>query len=167
MKKIKYFYFVRDIPYKISTSLKEPDYSCSGKHEILFKLLKSLGLKVRYRICEFLWSSLNLPLKLQKTINEDKCTHTYLEINIKGKWKILDATWDIGLKKIFHINEWNGKSNTKIAVKPIKIFSPEKSKKMVGSETEELVRQDLKINREIYKGFNNWLENIRKKPINF
>lgn len=64
MKQIDYFYFVRDIPYKILISIKETDYCCSGKHEILFELLKSLGLKVRHRVCMFLWSSLNLPLEL-------------------------------------------------------------------------------------------------------
>ncbi len=91
MKQVDYFYFVRDIPYKIPTSIKETDYCCSGKHEILFDLLKSLGLQARYRICLFLWSSLNLPPKLKKIPHENDCTHTYLEINIKGKWKILDA----------------------------------------------------------------------------
>jgi len=53
--------------------------------------------------------------------------HTYLEIKINGKWKILDATWDKGLRKILPVNNWDGKSGTEIAVKPTKIFSAKKS----------------------------------------
>jgi len=160
-KVISYFYFVRDIPYKIPTSIKEPDYCCSGKHEILFDLLKFLNLQARYRVCIFLWSSLNLPLELKKIPHKNDCTHTYLEIKIKDKWKILDATWDIGLKKVFQINEWDGKSDTKIAVEPIKIFSATKSKKIVENQTDEVIQKDLGINGKFYEGFNIWLKKIR------
>jgi hypothetical protein len=162
-KAINYFYFIRDIPYKIPLSTKEIDCCCSGKHEALFVLLKSLGLQVRYRVCLFLWSNLNLSPKLKKIPHENDCTHTYLEIKIKRGWKVLDATWDIGLRRILPVNEWDGKLDTKIAVQPIKIFSLEKSKKIIEDQSERLFRKDLKINGKFYKAFNAWLERARVK----
>ena len=155
------FNSIRDIPYKIPLSSDEVDACCSGKHEKLFKLLIDRGYKVRYRVCAFVWSSLNLPSELEKIPHDDYCTHIYLEINLGGKWEILDATWDKGLKRIFHVNEWDGKSDTEIAVKPIKIFSPQKSLKIVKDQNKEANEKDLEINGKFYKGFNEWLEKNR------
>lgn len=163
MNEVDYFYFVRDIPYKIPTSWEEPDYCCSGKHRILLDLLKSLGLQVRYRICLFLWSDLGFPSKLEEISHDDDCTHTYLEIKIEGNWKVLDATWDIGLEEVFLVNEWDGKSGTKIAVKPIEIFSPMKSREIVEKQTKKAIEEDLKINGKFYEAFNEWLREIRRK----
>ncbi len=99
---------------------------------------------------------------MEKIPHNNDCTHTYLEISIDGNWKILDATWDIGLKKLFHINKWDGKSNTEIAVKPIKIFTPQESLEIVNHQDEEVINKDLKINGEFYKYFNEWLDKNRK-----
>ncbi len=74
----------------------------------------------------------------------------------------MDVTWDMDLKGIFHINKWDGKSNTEIAVKPTKIFTPQKSLEIVNNQDEELINKDLEINREFYKGFNEWLDKNRK-----
>lgn len=162
-KAIKYFYFVRDIPYKIPLSMKETDYCCGGKHEILVGLLKSLGLEARNRVCLFFWDSLILPQKLQKVSHENDCTHTYLEVKIGNKWIILDATWDVALERKFHVNEWDGKSNTKIAVEPTKIFSPQKSKRILREfKKEDNIIKDLRENGRFYKAFNDWLERIRR-----
>lgn len=163
MNKVDYFYFVRDIPYKIPTFLGEPDYCCSGKHRILLDLLRNLGLQVRYRVCLFLWSDLGLQPRLERISHDDDCTHTYLEFKVGENWKVLDATWDVGLAKVFFVNEWNGKSKTKIAVKPIEVFSPMKSRDIVRKQTKKVIEEDLKINRKFYKAFNKWLEKIRTK----
>jgi len=109
MDLISTFKSIRDIPYKIPLKWGEEDNCCSGKHEKLLNLLKKMGYGARYRVCVFLWSGLNLPPKLEKIPHEDDCTHSYLEIKIGDEWKVLDATWDIGLKGIFHVNEWDGK----------------------------------------------------------
>ena len=162
-KAINYFYFVRDIPYKIPTSIKETDYCCGGKHKILSDLLKSLGLQVRNRVCLFLWNSLDLPSKFKKISYENDCTHTYLEIKTNNRWEVLDVTWDVGLARVFHINDWDGKSNTEIAVKPIKIFSPQKSEEILNNfEKKENIIKDLKMNGKFYEAFNNWLKEIRR-----
>ena len=162
MDLISTFESIRDIPYRIPLKWGEEDNCCSGKHEKLFNLLKKKGYDVRYRVCVFLWSSLNLPTELDKIPHDDDCTHTYLEIKISDNWKILDVTWDIGLKNLFHINKWDGKSDTEIAVKPTKIFTPQKSLKIVNNQDEEVINKDLKINGEFYKGFNKWLDKNRK-----
>jgi len=105
---------------------------------------------------------LNLPPELEKIPHDDDCTHTYLEIKIDDDWKILDATWDKKLENLFHINEWDGRSNTDIAVKSTKIFTPQKSLEIVNNQDEKLINKDLEINGEFYKGFNEWLDNNRK-----
>ena len=162
MDLISTFESIRDIPYRIPLKWGEEDNCCSGKHEKLFNLLKKNGYEVRYRVCVFLWSSLNLPPELEKIPHDDDCTHTYLEIKIDDDWKILDATWDKKLENLFHINEWDGRSNTDIAVKSTKIFTPQKSLEIVNNQDEKLINKDLEINGEFYKGFNEWLDNNRK-----
>jgi len=162
MDLISLFNSIRDIHYRISLKWGEEDNCCSGKHKKLFKLLIKKGYEVRYRVCVFLWSSLNLPPELEKISHGDDCTHTYLEIKIDGDWKILDATWDNRLKGLFHINEWDGKSNTEIAVKPTKIFTPQKSLEIVNNQNEEVIKKDLQINGKFYKEFNRWLDKNRK-----
>jgi hypothetical protein len=162
MELISVFNSIRDIPYRIPLKWEEEDNCCSGKSKKLFDLLTKKGYKVRYRVCIFLWSSLNLPPELKRISHSNNCTHTYLEINIDGDWKILDATWDVGLKKIFHINEWDGKSDTEIAVKPVKIFTPKRSLEIVSNQNEEIINKDLEINGKFYKCFNEWLDENRK-----
>lgn len=164
---VSLFNSIRDTHYRIPLKWGEEDNCCSGKHEKLFNILIKNGYDVRYRVCVFLWNSLNLPSELEKIFHEDDCTHTYLEIKIGGSWKILDATWDKNLKNLFHINKWDGKSNTEIALNPVKIFSPKKSLEIVNNQNEEVVKKDLLVNREFYKAFNDWLERKRNENKNF
>jgi len=161
MNLILAFESIRDIPYKIPLKWGEEDNCCSGKHKQLFDLLRKEGYQVRYRVCVFLWSSLNFPSKLESIPHDDDCTHTYLEIKLKGAWKTLDATWDKQLNHLFIINNWDGESDTKIAVKPIKIFNPSKSVKIVSNQNEKKINGDLKINGKFYNHFNKWLEQNR------
>jgi len=163
MDLIPTFESIRDIPYRIPLKWGEEDDCCSGKHKKLFNLLKKKGCEVRYRVCVFLWSSLNLPPELKTIPHDDDCTHTYLEIKIDENWKVLDATWDSRLKNIFHINRWDGKSNTEIALRPTKRFTPQKSLEIVHNQNEEIIKKDLNINGDFYKGFNEWLDKNRKR----
>lgn len=165
MNSVSIFNSIRDVPYRISLKWDEEDNCCSGKHAKLLALLTKHGYRARYRVCVFLWSSLNLPEELEKIPHDDDCTHTYLEIHLNNEWKILDATWDSGLRNIFHVNEWDGKSDTEIAVKQTKIFTPEKSLEIVNNQNKELIEKDLKINGKFYEAFNEWLEKNRKHTI--
>ena len=159
---ISIFNKIRDLPYKIPVSLKEEDFCCSGKAIFLKNVLEEQGYKIRYRVCSFSWTSINLPEKVFNIPHEDLSTHVYLEILIDNKWIIMDATWDSKLNKIFDINNWDNKTNNKIAVEPIETFTPEKSLDIMENIDEKEILDDLKINGEFYKAFNDWLEEIRK-----
>lgn len=165
MKPTFYFNLVRDIPYRISLKQDEADHCCTGKHRVLYYVLKNLGFKVRIRQCEFLWSSMNLPKKVIGLSKEDLSSHTYLEIYNKNKkeWLPIDATWDSGLSKRFKISMWDGKNKTFIAVKPIRILSPKESLRRLEKEaTEEFFIKDMNIQGKFYEAFNDWLEELRK-----
>jgi len=161
MNIIEVFKTVRDIPYRIPLALGEKDECCNSKHKVLKDLLVKQGFECRYRMGSFLWGSFDLPDTVLSVHHDDLGSHVWLEILIEGKWVTVDATWDAGLKKIFHVNEWDGKSHTETAVKPLKIFTPQKSEKIMNNESEEGALSDLKINGEFYKAFNNWLEEQR------
>jgi hypothetical protein len=163
MNIIKEFQKVRDIPYRIPLSPEESDECCSGKADMLFKTFKQNGYDVRYRLCTFRWSSIDLPKEIQDTPHDDDSSHTYLEIKIDGQWKIVDATWDKGLEGLFIVNEWDGKSDTKIAVQCIKCLSPEENLEYIEHmSTPEAIISDLNVNGEFYKAFNEWLKEYRE-----
>ena len=159
----KIFNQVRHIPYSIPLSIKEKDCCCSGKHKILKQLLENLGYKVRYRVISFKWDSMNLPSELTNIPHQNISTHVYLEVLINNKWLDMDATWDIDLKNIFPINNWDGISNNIIAVPVLKKFSLKKSQEIMNSETEDEINKDLKINEKFYQNFNYWLQSIRQQ----
>ena len=152
---------IRDIPYQIPLKTKEPDYCCSGKHIALKKSLEKLGYQVRYRVCSFRWSDLHLPEKLTGIPHENNSTHVYLEVYIDNKWKIVDATWDKGLSSFFQINEWDGKTDTRIAIPVLGSFSAKKSNEVMLSENEKTVEADLKTNGSFYRELNKFLKSIR------
>lgn len=158
---IKIFETVRDMPYRIPLNLKEADFCCSGKHKILKDLFIEQGLEIRYRVCSFSWSSINLPEKVRNISHGDYSTYVYLEVLIDGKWIVVDATWDKEIEDVLHVNEWDGKTDTKIAVNPLEIFSLDKSEGIMNGESDEKILNDLKINGKFYEAFNNWLEEVR------
>ncbi len=159
MKRTNYFRIVRDIYYHIPISSEEVDHTCYGKHILLKKCLEGIGMEVRPRICEFSWSDMSLPTEIINIFHEDAC-HVYLEGQIHGEWHTIDATWDKGLESILHVNNWDGKSSTGIAVPQRKIYSPKESLEIFHKE--ENIEEDLIINGDFYKAFNAWLDNARR-----
>jgi hypothetical protein len=159
---IKEFEKIRDIPYRIPLTPDAPDECCTGKAEMLINALRKRGYAARYRLGTFKWSSIELPEELQNIPHEDDSSHTYPEVNIGGQWRVIDATWDKGLRGIFDINEWDGKSATGIAVKCIECLSPEESLEHIKNiSTRAAIIADLKVNGEFYKAFNEWLDKSR------
>lgn len=67
---ISTFNQIRDVPYRIPLSTKEPDACCSGKAKLLKEALEK-EYKVRYRVVDFLWSELGLPKELLSVKHED------------------------------------------------------------------------------------------------
>jgi len=159
---IKEFEMVRDIPYRIALTLEEQSDDCLGKAMMLFEILRNRGYEARYRVCKIRWSSLNLPEEITSLPHNDDCSHAYLEVKIGGVWKIIDPTWDKGLAKIFHINEWDGESDNEVAIPCLECLSPEDSERHIKNiTTREAIIADLNESGEFYKAFNNWLEKYR------
>lgn len=148
------FYLVRDIEFKIPLSFNEESRNCSGKHKKLLGMLRDKGFEVRYRVCSFRWSELGLPDWVLEIEHEDECLHVYLEVLIDGKWVVLDATWDKGLRELFEVNEWDGKSDTKVGVNVIRVYSALESEKIMSKASEEEFNKDIEKNGKFYEGIN-------------
>ena len=168
---VSYFAYVRDIAFRMPLSVGEPEYNCWGKHVVLKNLLSSLGFKVRYALCRFSWNSLDIPESLKQIPHED-VAHIYLEVYNKeeARWMTVDATWDKGLVSKLPVSEWDGRSDTAIAVKPIERLKPietqEEFDKWSDLPSEEKwlslpMSSPLKVNGKFYEALNQWLENIR------
>ncbi|VVB61725.1 Uncharacterised protein [uncultured archaeon] len=164
-ERIKLFKMVRDIPYYIAVNEGEQGYECVTKPEMLSKLLRATGLKTRDIVCYFKWEDLSLPKKLLKISHDNPETHGYIEVFIPetNKWVKVDPNWD---SRIDHpkipIAEWDGLTDTKLAVIPIKTLSPEESTAFnsqdVGDEREKYMERNL----QFFKALNKWLRSIRK-----
>lgn len=163
MDPISTFNQIRDVPYYIPLTLNEKDRCCAGKHKMLKAKLEEAGLATRYRVCLFCWSALKLPPELLAIPHDDDCTHVFLEIKIDGRWVKVDATWDSGVKKILPVNNWDGRSDTPLAVPAIEIFSPEKSERIMRTGSDEKTLADLRVNGRFYQAFNKWLEVNRQR----
>lgn len=155
------FSHIRDIPYSIPLIFGEEDNSCVGKNLLLFKQLSTLGYTVRWRVCEFLWSSLSLPDKVKQLPHDDSSSHAYLEVLINDIWQTVDTTWDSGLASILPVATWDGSRSTTGAVVPTNIFSPEKSAEIMNNLVQEEFEKDMKTSGEFYRAFNEWLVESR------
>ena len=150
---------IRDLPLKMPESSDEEVFTCWGKHRKLFVLLNQAGFKVRYRVCEFLWSEQKFPKEIIEISHKDKENHLFLEINLNDKWVIVDCTMDSKLPKF---NDWDGKSDCKLGVNPKKIFTPLESSFLEKQEP-FLFEEIFKQNREFFKKLNKFYESLRVK----
>jgi arylamine N-acetyltransferase len=168
---VSYFKFVRDIPFRMPITVDDPDHTCVRKHVVMKTLLSSLGFKVRYALCRFSWSSLNIPESLKEIPHED-VVHAYLEVynEEQARWMTVDATWDKGLASKLPLSEWDGKSDTVIAVEPSERLKPIESDEELGKFYNEQDDQQwlmlpldspLKVNGKFYDALNRWVESVR------
>ncbi len=150
---------VQNVPYYC---LEEKDFtklfelnkgSCAEKNTYLGEAYKKFGLDVKYYLISFNWSRLPIPSYVLEKLNDIIGKHLALKAKINENWLWVDATWDPPLEKAgFPVTKnWEGTSDTKLAVKPLKIveFEPEQKFKVSTS-------------LEFYKELNNYLERIRK-----
>ncbi len=84
--------------------------------------------------------------------------HLYLEIKINNKWVRVDCSDDPKLKLV----EWDGKTDTKISVKCLRVLSPKKSAKIEENERKNYDNV-LKEYHEFYLALNKFLEKIRNR----
>lgn len=148
---IALFNEIRDIPYSIPLSTTEINNSCSGKAIVLKERLAKLGIESRYRVVSFKWSDLNLPKEVLEVPHQNDSTHVYLEVLLNGNWINVDPTWDKELNSVLPVNQWDGKSDTNIAVKVIDVFSLEESHNIMTQSRNDEINEEKETNRVLYK----------------
>lgn len=160
------FGLARDIPFRTALSIDEQGYACVAKPEILDRMLQTLGLESRHIICKFRWEDLNPPESVLEYQHEDPETHEYLEVYLpeEDEWVKVDPNWD---SRIEHpqipIAEWDGKTDTELAVEPVETFSPEESREFIEQDSTEEARKDyFEKNQDFFRAMNSWLESLRK-----
>jgi len=133
---ISIFSHIRDIPYSLvlpmqdgktapEQMLKEHRGSCTPKHCLLASMFRKLNLTVVYATFPFLWNDpdIHYPPPLRKCAAMLPIAHHLASrVQIGCRWILVDATWDRPLAKAgFPVNEyWDGYSETKCAVRPLK-----------------------------------------------
>jgi len=158
------FITVRDIPYRIPLKFDDPNNSCHGKSILLNDLLKSYGYSSRIMLCTFKWSQLRIDDTCKSLVVKDMEYHYFIELNLDGRWIRLDTTIDSGLGKRLPVNDWDGKSDTKITVVPIRFLSEKESSKIFRSSlSEKYFASKIKANGSLYKRLNEVYENIRNQ----
>ncbi|MFA6355553.1 MAG: hypothetical protein WCY23_00425 [Candidatus Omnitrophota bacterium] len=178
--RISAFRRIRDIPYAIVAAMRDPAVgpammlkenrgSCNPKHVLLADEFRKLGLEVKYANYSFSWDdpAVKYPPELRSlTKMIPPGNHLAIKALIGGRWVLVDATWDLPLKKAgFPVNEdWDGISDTKNAVTPVN--------EVLHDTIEERVKYDVALRsrnteeqRAAYAEFaeklNEWLEVIR------
>ncbi len=130
------FSHIRDIPYSLIgpvNNAKTPQEqlllggkgSCGAKHYLLAEMFRLLGVPVVYATFPFLWNDpdLDYPPGLRKlAVTLPLAHHLACRIQTRDRWILVDATWDLPLAKAgFPVNDrWDGISETRCAVKPLK-----------------------------------------------
>jgi len=133
---ISIFSHIRDIPYSLivpSIDAKTPQEqiliagkgSCGAKHYLLAEMFRTLNLSVVYATFPFIWNDpdLHYPPQLRNlAATLPVAHHLACRVQIGCSWVLVDATWDSPLAKAgFPVNvNWDGYSETKCAVKPLK-----------------------------------------------
>lgn len=180
--RISIYQHIRDIPYAIIPELRDPKTgpsgminmnkgSCVPKHFLMAAMMSELGLPVKYVTYLFDWNDpkINFPTALRKVAKSMPITaHLATKINIDGKWTLVDATYDLPLKKAgFTVNEsWDGVSDTLNAVTPSEEIvhdSLQERLAFAGKRVSEYTDKERSAYAEFAKRLNPWLEELRRK----
>ena len=172
---IDIFEKVRDIPYGSIASRQGIDVynnnqgTCSGKHQLLKALYLEMGIPVKDFIILHNFNNLPaaFPVNIQQIFKEQTVTdpHNFIKIKINDKWIAVDATWDIGLKKLgFPINEnWNGTSDMEISVSlGGEIFETDNPLYLKEQLIKNLSNDVVTARKLFLKECTQWLNNLRK-----
>ena len=130
--------------------------SCAEKTIWLGNKLKEKNIPVKYYLIKFDWNDLPVPKEIIKLKKKEPGYHLALRSKVGRKWIWIDSTWDLGLEKGgFPVTKnWDGKTNTKLAVKTLNIreFEPEDP-------------STAKLENKFIAAFNKYLEKIRKNRV--
>lgn len=178
--RIAVFEHIRDIPYAIIPALRDPVAgptgliktcrgACGPKHLLLALMFEKLKLAVKYVTYSFCWDdpTVNYPSDLRALVKKMPLTgHLACKAKIDNKWVLVDATWDMPLKKAgFPVNEvWDGISDTRCAVTAIKETvheSLEERLKYDAAMRSAFTDEEKAAYNELILRLNTWLEKIR------
>lgn len=179
--RISIFEHIRDIPYAIVPGLGHPVHGparmlnqnrgyCEPKHILMHLMYQRLRIPVRYVTYPFRWSAQNIdyPWKLEKLAEKMPTGyHLACKVCIKREWVLVDATWDLPLRKHgFPVNKsWDGVSHTFNAVKPeeevVHESASERMKYIRARAWSLLTLNDKLLSRRFYNGLNMWLQQAR------
>jgi hypothetical protein len=150
---ISIFSHIRDIPYFLmvpasdhKTSVEQllitGKGSCGPKHYLLAEMFRKLNLSVVFATIAFSWDDpdLHYPPRLREMAARLPIAHHLAcRVQVGCRWILVDATWDSPLSKAgFPVNDhWDGYSETRCAVKPLKSPVP---KVLCNNTTNELDR---------------------------
>jgi hypothetical protein len=178
--RISIYVNIRDIPFEVIPNITF-DYdrsleailtrfrgSCTPKHLLLSKLYEKMGINVEYVVYVFYWSDLDVkyPPSLRELASKlPEQYHLACLAYINDKSIVIDATWDLLLKKAnFPVNEdWDGENDTRVAVNPVEKYickSYQERNEYILSR-----KKDHENTNEIYKFYkelNKWLDELRK-----
>lgn len=98
------FALVRDMPYQRASSrepeaiVKEWRGTCSGKHYVLDRIFRELGLDSRVIMCTHRFTRDNtghFPPELRSLVAKEPVpdVHTYIRLETGAGWMTVDATW--------------------------------------------------------------------------
>ena len=184
-RRMAIFNRVRDIPYAVIPELRNPyagplnilrmnKGSCSPKHFLLGELYENMGIRTRYFSYLVYWKDLidmgiELPFELLTMAKNYKILdyHLCIKIQIDRKWILVDATWDLPLKKVgFPVNEnWDGLSNTTLAVDSIEETMNEDYEgryRCILEKEKEYTNEYIERRDEFYRALNKWLMIVRQ-----
>jgi len=172
-KIISLFEMVRDIPYDVigsreaSEVLEKKKGTCSGKHLLLGRLFELIGIEVKYMMCltKFNFIQNSFPEKLKKMLDKEDIFdyHNFLKIKNESKWIVVDATFDLPLKDYgLPVNShWDGLSNCKIALQPIKICTVSNLSFEKQNAIDRLSKEQQQKREEFIKKMCNWFNEMR------
>jgi len=180
--RIAVFERIRDIPYAIIPAFRDPvagpagmicenKGACGPKHYLLAQMFEMLGIPVKYATCSFYWNdpTINYPPELRRLTEKMPLTgHLACKAKIRDKWVLIDATWDMPLKKAgYPVNEsWDGVSDTKCAVTYVKETVHESLKERLSFDASirnAFSQEEKDTYAEFIPKLNAWLDEIRAK----
>lgn len=177
---IAVFEKIRDIPFVIvpeqfgledgpADMLSRNGGFCVPKHYLLGLMYRRLGTPVRYCTFTFRWREMDLDYPEELLRQAEKLPVTYhlaCKVFIEGMWRLVDATWDSGLKNSgFPVNSvWDGRTDTSNAVKPLEeeMHADIEERERVFAEKlkEYTLPEKLELSR-FSMAFNAWLSELR------
>lgn len=163
---------IRDIPYAAIPELTDSERyveilrvkkgSCTPKHFLLCNMYQRLEMEVLYAVYPFRWDEIEIdyPPRLRMLANAMPTSrHLACKVYIDGRLVLVDATFDLALKKLgLPVNEsWDGRTDTLLAIEPCG-----EEQLYHASEAYNLRAKHDEKSLTFYNELNLWLDEVRK-----